>query len=311
MKICFFGVGGVGGYFGALVSRALQQEHDIFFVARGAHKNAIIAEGLTLKKSGGEELIRVKPALCTDKVDDLPFCDIIILSVKGYNLEEAAHEIAKISKEGTVVLPLLNGVDIYERIRAHYHKGIVLPSCVYVGTHIESPGVIYQKGGDGKISMGKDPLHPGFYPQNLVEIFRKAQLNFNWEENVATAIWTKYMYIAAYGLVTAANDKTLGEVLENPELSSRTISIMKEIEAIAKALQIPLREDVVSWSFERAKEFPFVTTTSFQRDVKGKGKRNEGDLFGGTIIRLGEETGVPVPVAREVYGKTNLNDSQA
>ena len=303
MKICFFGMGGVGGYFGSLITKALLGEHDIFFVARGAHKDAICASGLTLKKSGGEEIIIVTPTFCTDRVEDLPLCDIFILSVKGYDLEQAAHEIAKISNEKTVVLPLLNGVDIYERIRTHYPKGIVLPACVYVGTHIESPGIIYQKGGSGKISMGKDPLYPDFYPENLVEVFRKAQLNFSWEDNVATAIWTKYMYIAAYGLVTAAYDKSLGEVLKDPALSSQMLAIMKEIEAIAKALQIPLAEDVVAYSYGRAREFSYETTTSFQRDVKGKGRTNEGDLFGGTIIRLGEELKIPTPICREVYAK--------
>ena len=189
MKICFYGVGGVGGYFGTLVVKRFHSEHDIYFIARGAHKEAICENGLTLKKAGGKEVISVSPKICTDKISDLPICDIIVLSVKSYDLANAAKDITKITYEKTVILPLLNGVDIYERIREHLQKGIVLPSCVYVGTHIESPGIIYQKGGSCNIHAGKDPQYPVFYPEVLMKLFRDSEIDFCWEDNVNVSIW--------------------------------------------------------------------------------------------------------------------------
>ena len=53
MKICFYGLGGVGGYFGAIVAKRFCSEHEIYFIARGKHKEAICSQGLTLKKAGG------------------------------------------------------------------------------------------------------------------------------------------------------------------------------------------------------------------------------------------------------------------
>lgn len=303
MKICFFGVGGVGGYFGTLVTKEFKDTHDIFFIARGSHKEAICTRGLILKKAGGEEVITVSPTRCTDTVEDLPICDIIILSVKGYDLENAAKQISKIANEKTIILPLLNGVDIYERIREHFHTGVVLPSCVYVGTHIESPGVIYQKGGSGRISIGYDPLFPDFYPESLLAVLKKSKIDFDWDDDIKIAIWSKFIFIAAYGLVTAAYSKTLGEIIKDTQLGRLTISVMREIEKIAKALDIPLASDVVETSFAKAKQFPFETKTSFQRDVESKGKTNEGDLFGGTIIRLGEDLKILTPNTRIAYEK--------
>jgi len=139
---------------------------------------------LTLKKAGGNETINVSPKICTEKPEDLPICDIIILSVKGYDLVNAAKKISKISNNETVILPLLNGVDIYERIKEHLTHGIVLPSCVYVGTHIESPGIIYQKGGSCKISIGKDPKHPEFYPALLLNLLKDSMIDFDWEDSI-------------------------------------------------------------------------------------------------------------------------------
>lgn len=304
MKICFFGVGGVGGYFGTLVTRKFGDVHEIYFIARGSHKDAICENGLTLKKDGAvgsAELINVTPTLCTDSIEDLPVCDMIILSVKSYDLANAARDISKIAGEKTIILPLLNGVDIYERIREHLHTGIVLQSCVWVGTHIESPGVIYQKGGSCKISAGIDPLFPYYYPGTLSALLKDSGIDFSWEDDVSIPIWSKYIFIAPFGLVSAAYDKTLGEILEDAELSKVTRSIMIEIEGISKRLKIPLGQDIVETTLQKAKQFPPETKTSFQRDVESKGKINEGDIFGGTIIRLGQELRIPTPDTKKVY----------
>lgn len=301
MKICFLGVGGVGGYFGTIITDKFKDKHDIYFVARGGHKNAICANGLTLKKSGGEQIINVMPTLCTDNVDDLPICDIVFLAVKGYDLAEAAKSLNKISNEKTIILPLLNGVDIYERIREYLVTGIVLPSCVYIGTHIESTGVIFQKGGNCNIFIGKDPNFPDFYPDSLFGLLKDSNIDFEWDSAIEVAIWSKYMFIAAYGLVTATYNKTLGEILENSELSQKTKAIMCEIEQIATKMNVTLNSDIVETSFLKGKQFPYETKTSFQRDVESKGKINEIDLFGGTLIRYGEHYNIMIPNIRNVF----------
>lgn len=301
MRICFFGVGGVGGYFGAIVTEKYKSKHDIYYIARGWHKDTICKNGLTLKRAGENEIINVSPKECTDKVNEVPVCDIVILSVKVYDLENAIKEISKISNEKTIVLPLLNGVDIYERIREHLKTGVVLPSCVYVGTHIESPGIIYQNGGSCKISLGVDPENPDFDLEPLLTILKDAEIDFELEENVKISIWSKYMFIAAYGLVTAAFNNTLGEVLTSAEQSRIVKDIMNEIETIARKLQVALDDDIVEKSYLKAIQFPYKTKTSFQRDVESKGRVNEGDLFGGTIIRYGDALGVQTPVTKMIY----------
>lgn len=303
MKICFFGVGGVGGYFGSLVTKELGSKHDIYFVARGMHKDKILEHGLTLKKSGGAEIINARPKICAEAVTDLPVCDLIIVSVKSYDLANAIQEIRNIADDKTILLPLLNGVDIYERIREYLSLGIVLPSCVYVGTHIESPGVIYQKGGSCKIYIGKDPGFPEFYPEILIKVLKDSHIEFSWEENIEVAIWSKFMFIAAYGLVGAAYEKTLGEILIDPQLSKYVKSIMHEIKSITNKLNIPLDEGIEEDSFLKAKQFPFETKTSFHRDVERKGKVNEADLFGGTLKRYGDSLGVSTSNIQSVFNK--------
>ena len=305
MNICFFGVGGVGGYYGALLTQYFNEtgEGNTYFIARGNHKDAIVEKGLLLKKEGGKEEIFIKPYFCADTVKDLPVFDIIVVSVKGYDLENVTKEISKITGENTIILPLLNGADIYERMRQHLKKGYILPSCVYLGTHIETPGVIFQKGGSCQISIGKDPLYPEFYPDKLINIFKNAGILIKSFEDVNTEIWTKYIFIASFALVTATYNKTIGEVANDEKLGTIVKNIMQEVSLVANALKIALPHDIVETSFLKASQFPFETKTSFQRDVETKGRQSEWDLFGGTVIRYAEKFNIPADNTKEILDK--------
>jgi len=310
MKICFFGVGGVGGYFGTIITDKFKDQHDIYFVVRGSQKSAICTNGLTLKKAGGEQIINVFPTQCTDNIDDLPVCDIVFLSVKSYDLANAAKSINKISNDKTIILPLLNGVDIYDRIRKHLFTGKVLRSCVYIGTHIESPGVIFQKGGSCNLFIGNDLRFPDFYPESLLLLLQNSNIDFKWDENIEIAIWSKYMFIAAFGLVTATYEKTFGEILDDPELSQITKSIMHEIDQIAKKINISLSTDIVETSFLKGKLFPYETKTSFQRDVEKKGKINEIDIYGGTLIHYSKQYDIPIPNIKNTFERFMIKTGQ-
>ncbi|MCP4116957.1 MAG: ketopantoate reductase family protein [Desulfobacteraceae bacterium] len=295
MNVCFYGVGGVGGYYATLLTRYFNEtgQGNTYFIARGKHKDAILEKGLLLKKDGGKEEILIKPCHCSDTVDDLPVFDIVVVSVKGYDLESVTREISKITDENSIILPLLNGADIYERMRQHLRKGYILPACLYLGTHIESPGVIFQKGGSCRISVGKDPSYPGFSPDKLIGLFRKADILIELFEDVNIEIWTKYIFIASFALVTATYGKTIGEVANDGKLGILVKNIMQEIAVVAKALKIGLPLDIVETSFSKAGQFPFETKTSFQRDVETKGRESEWDLFGGTVIRYAERFNIP------------------
>jgi len=305
-NICIFGLGGVGGVFGGKIAHAIAQEKDtgkkVFFIARGKHLEEIKRSGLILNTPEAKGLI-CKPTLATDNIADIPQPDLYLMCVKSYDLDEATLTIKKNIGNSTLVIPLLNGVDIYGRIRNHLKAGIVLPGCAYVGTHIEKPGVVTQLGGPGLLICGKDPSFPDFDPKGVIDLFEHASINFTWNDDASPALWQKFVFIAGYGLVTAYTAKTIGQVLADPEAKEMTQNVMEEIAAVAKKKGVRLADSIVTDSLQTGNNFPHETKTSYQRDIEAKSKRNEGDLFGGTIIRLGKELGVSTPVTESLYSK--------
>ena len=305
-NICIFGTGSVGSVFGGKIAHALAQKKDttrnVYFIARGAHLEAIKENGLILN-TPDERGILCKPTLATDNIADIPQPDLYLMCVKGYDLDAATLAIKKKIGDNTLIIPLLNGVDIYERMRKNLNTGIVLPGCVYIGALIEKPGVATHAGGPGMIACGKDPNIPDFDPQGLIDFFDDMGIKFTWNDDASPALWQKFVFIAGYGLVTAYTAKTFGEILSDPELKELVRRVMEEIAAVAKKKGVKLADTIVTDSLQTGNNFPPETKTSFQRDIEAKAKRNEGDLFGGTIIRLGKELGVPTPVTESIYSK--------
>jgi len=175
-----------------------------------------------------------------------------------------------------------------------------------VGTHIEAHGKVAQQGGACKILLGRDPAAPDSVPLELLSVLDQAAIAYEWFDDVYPEIWLKYLFIAAFGLVTAAYDKTVGQVMETRHLSNYVESIMNEVYAIASRQGVRLPEHAVSESLRKGYAFPYETKTSFQRDVEKADKRDERDLFGGTILRLGSLSGIPTPATLEVSNVLNV-----
>jgi 2-dehydropantoate 2-reductase len=304
-RVCIYGVGGVGGYFGGKIANKLNSDnemgYELYFIARNEHLNIIKHNGITVITP--DQIIIGRPSLAINNVNDIPNPDLFLICVKSYDLREVINSIiAKVNKT-TVVMPLLNGVDIYDRTRAILDNGIVLPACVFLGTHIERPGVIKQTGGDGVILFGMDPKFPKFTPENVMNFFKKMSIDYKWNDDPFPALWKKYIFIASFGLVTVYSDKTLGEIMEDEESKRLVQEIMTEICSIAEKKGIRLSENIIDESVEKANKFPYETKTSYQRDVESKGTINEGDLYGGTIIRMGEALGILTPFTKLIYSE--------
>jgi 2-dehydropantoate 2-reductase len=301
MNIGIIGVGGVGGYFGAKLCRLISSQGiNVYFLARGRHLKHIRQHGLLVKTAAEGEWI-CRPALADDKILDFPMLDACLVCVKSFDLSNVIQQLKPRVTNETFILPLLNGVDIYERIRADLSAAHVFPACTYIGVHIESPGKIVQRGGDCKILFGKDPRAAHVIPHRLFEIFEQSAIKYEWQEDISPILWTKFIFIAGLSLVQAAFDKTLGQVRESPQLSEYVRVIMGEIAALAEKKRIILPENIVEENYEKSKGFAYETKTSFQRDFENLKKPDERDLFCGAPVRMGKQLGVATPMIREIW----------
>jgi len=129
------------------------------------------------------------------------------------------------------------------------------------------------------------------------------EISNTWHDNPYPAIWEKYIFISAFSLITAYSGKTIGEVLSDDKLKSMAENIMKEVVLVGKAKNIDFEQDIVEKTIQKSQHFPYETKTSFQRDYEKGNTRNEGDIFGGTLMHLAKEYNISIPTITDMYGE--------
>ena len=138
MRVVIMGAGGVGGYFGAHLARA---GHEVVFIARGAHLEAIRTRGFRLEGPRGD--IALEPGGATDDPASLDGpADVVLFAVKLYDTETAGEAVRPVVGPDTMVISLQNGVDGPDRLAAVLGTDKVLGGAAYVSALIAEPGVV-------------------------------------------------------------------------------------------------------------------------------------------------------------------------
>ena len=153
----------------------------------------------------------------------------------------------------------------------------------------------------GFFYSGYDPLHPNEKPQDVIDFFKEMEMDMRWEDDPTPIIWQKYLLVASFALIAAYTGQTMGEIILDKNSRKLLEKIMAEIIEIAKKKKVNLPDNVIEDTIEFCKDYPEVKP-SYARDIE-KGKKNEGDLFGGAIIRMGKALGIPTPTTNSIYNK--------
>lgn len=307
-SVAFVGIGGVGGYYGAMVARRCMEEDGgrVVFVARGENLRAIRERGLRVHAV--DEEFTARPTLATDRVDEAGIMDLVIFAVKGYALEKAAKDAVPLVGQETVVLPLLNGVDNGDTLSRILSCGHVGNGCVYISARREEPGVIRQTGGSRKLFFG--PLSGDRTPFLAAERFlRRCGIDATLVDPIDEAVWTKFIFMSPMAGVTSLWGKTFGEVLAGEESLSMAEGMMREIRTLAEEKRIALPEDIVEQSLAKARAFPPDTKSSMQLDCE-KRSPTEIESFLGYVVREGDRLGLDVHLTRGVYDALKLHPDQ-
>ncbi|WP_407480527.1 ketopantoate reductase family protein [Elizabethkingia miricola] len=301
-NIVVIGLGGVGGYFGFKMTQKNEatKEYNISFVARAATYEIVKEKGLTLLSPEHDNAI-TKPNVVLENIADIKNPNLIFICVKEYDLENICQQLVKVITPDTILFPMMNGADIYDRIRKIIPDHVILPSCVYVASHIKEKGIVEHKGKPGILIFGHDPQNKSADIDWVVRLLEESNIKFSFKDNPLTDIWEKFIFIASFGLVTAKHNSSISSVCTNEEQNQEAVEIMEEIKLIAKAKNIYLPEDIVAKTMGKAVGFPPGTPTSLQLDIHSDKESNELELFGGAVINYGKELNINTPSTLRIY----------
>ncbi|HQZ38398.1 MAG TPA: 2-dehydropantoate 2-reductase [Vicinamibacterales bacterium] len=297
MRFAILGSGAVGGYFGARLARA---GHDVTFIARGAHRDAIRERGLEIRSAKlGDFLVRAPAESDTTVVGPV---DVVIVAVKAYDNDTAFPLIPPLIGKATVVLTLQNGVDNVAQLAALVGQNRVLGGATYVATALQAPGLIEQTGVHRSIIFGEVFGTPGLTPrvQALADAMAPADIQVTAVPDARTPLWDKFVYLVPFSGFTGAARLPIGYIWRFPQIRDMFHAAAREVAAIAGAEGVALSPD----RFERLDEYmtniPASTRSSLLVDLE-QGKRIEVEALQGAAIRRAAAHGVPVPIVSTLY----------
>ncbi len=295
MKILIMGTGGVGGYYGGLLA---QQGHEVTFIARGAHLDAIRREGLKVRSVHGD--LTVFPANATENPVEAGEMDLILFCVKTYDTDEAAQAIRPIVGPQTIILSLQNGIDAAERIGNVVGMEHVIGGVTWLSSAVEAPGTIRQVSQFRRIVFGELAGGLSKRMESISEAFKNTGITVETSEDIRKVLWTKLVFITAVSSLGSLTRLPLGDYRAIPETKSLLTHIMKEVESVARAQNVQLDENVVEGWLEFIDSSAPHIKPSMQLDIES-GHRTELESMIGVVSRKGHELDVPTPAIDFVY----------
>ncbi|HEY5279209.1 MAG TPA: 2-dehydropantoate 2-reductase [Pseudolabrys sp.] len=302
MRIAAMAAGGVGGYYGAKLAAA---GHDVFFIARGAHKDAIEKNGLKVESVNGD--IHIAKANVTDDPAKVGPVDVVLFAVKLWDTEAAAEACRPLLGPDTRVVTMQNGVDSYERIAPIVGPERAAPAVTYVVTVIDRPGVIKQDSTFQSIICGAHDDRADAPLKAFVDAAKAAKIDITLSDDIQRDRWHKFIFLSATSGVTAVTRFTMGPILADPDTRTLFHNIMRETLKVGQAKGVKLADNYADERLAFAdKHVPASMKASMANDLD-RGNRIELDWLAGTVSRMGKELNVPTPVNDTIYAALKLH----
>ena len=289
MRIAIFGSGGVGGYFGG---RLAASGEDVTFIARGAHLNALQQEGLRISSPLGDA--HVAKVQATDRPQAIGPVDVVLFTVKLYDVDAAAATLGPLIGPDTVVITLQNGVDAVDMVGQHVGAQHVAGGVAYIVAVVNQPGHVRHTTAQQLVFGEPD----GRRSDRLVAFEAaciKAGFQAKASENIQTDLWVKFVRLATWSGMTSVTRSPMGVVRDTPATFEMMMAAISEVITVGTARGITFPPDLMDSTIALIRGFPASSKSSMLEDLE-RGRRLELPWLSGAVVRLGQEADVPTPI---------------
>ena len=289
LKVAVVGAGGTGAYYGGALAKA---GHDVTFIARGSHLDAINKSGLQLNTVLLGNFHLNSPA--TDDMSSIGPVDLVIFAVKSWGTETAIADMAGLVGNNTLIISTQNGIDSERLLSDAFGKEHVLGCTATVSSMITSPGVVTQAGGPGSLVVGGLTEGQSARVNDLATQCVAAGIAAETHENIELAIWEKFTFICALSGMTALTRKPIGEIFAQESTTQMYLQVLSEVAEVGRASGIPLPQSIAAdlLATTQARE-PFIIG-SMGHDLIANNPI-EISLLNARVVELGTKHNIKTP----------------
>jgi 2-dehydropantoate 2-reductase len=304
MRVLVVGAGAIGGYFGG---RLLQAGNDVTFLVRPKRAAELASAGLVIKSPNGDVTLKNPPTVQADKLAEK--FDVILLSCKAFDLDDAIKSFAPAVGPQTSIIPMLNGMlhlDILDRKFGREH---VLGGLCAIAATLNEMREVVQLQPMQSLNFGERDGRMSGRVTAIAKIMTNGITGAVASANIVQAMWEKWVFLSTLAAATCLMRTSVGNILAVPGGRDFMLGMLDETSAIAKSAG----HAPTGPFFERTKgmltsEGSQMTASMF-RDIKA-GAAVEADHVIGDLVARGDAAKVPLARLRTAYTHLKAYEKQ-
>ncbi|MBS7809478.1 ketopantoate reductase family protein [Roseococcus pinisoli] len=289
MRVLVLGAGALGGYFGGRLAEA---GGDVTFLVRPGRAAALAKDGLAIESQFGNAKLAVK-TIQAAKLQ--PGWDVILLSNKAYDLDDAISTIRPGVDGRTAILPVLNGLSHIDTLKRAFGVERVLGGLCKIQATLTPAGVVKQLNDWRWLTFGE--LDGAMSPrvQALEAAYAKAiGVEAKAVPNINQRLWEKLVHLGTSAVGTVLMRANVGEIVRAGG-SPLLISLLERNAAIAAHHGHPMPEAFMAEYRALFSDGTSAYATSMLRDVEA-GNRIEGEHILGFLAEAAKRAGVETAI---------------
>lgn len=304
MRMLFLGAGGTGGYFGG---RAAQIGADITFLLREARAANVREQGLRIRSPRGDATIKAQVETAASLTGSY---DIVVLSCKAYDLDNAIEAIRPAVGPDSAILPIMNGMLQYDALDQAFGAHRVLGGLCQINATLDPDGTVVHMGPFANLVFGERAGEPrSARCTTMEEIFGKTEFTSRLSNEIYQDCWEKYVYLTTLATATCLMRGSVGQIASTDDGEDILRALMTESQAVAQASGHAVRPEAHAAMLRTFTDRKQPMTASMFRDLS-QGLPVEADHIVGDMVQRARTLGLSTPYLRVAYSHLQVYQGQ-
>jgi 2-dehydropantoate 2-reductase len=304
MRILVVGAGAIGGYFGG---RMLQSGQDVTFLVRPRRAAELADTGLVIKSPNGDVTLKSPSAVQADTLNEK--FDVVLLSCKAFDLEDAIQSFAPAVGPQTSIIPLLNGMLHLDVLDKKFGRDRVLGGLCAIAATLNDKREVVQLAPMQSLNFGERDGKLSDRVHAIADAMAGGEFGSVASEHIIQDMWEKWVFLASLAASTSLMRASVGNILAAPGGKDFILGMLDECTAVAAAEGHPPRGPFLERTRGMLTAEDSQMTASMFRDIKA-GAPVEADHVIGDLIARGDAAKVPVPRLRTAYTHLKAYEKQ-
>lgn len=295
MRTLVLGAGGIGGYFGG---RLLEAGRDVTFLVRRRRAEQLARTGLVIKSQYGDYHHPSPPTLLAENLRET--YDVVLLSCKAYDLDDAMNAIAPAVGPNTAILPTLNGMRHMDALIDRFGERALLGGLCFIASTMDDDGRILHLNPNHTIVFGERDGRRSARIEAIAAELAHGAFESRLSDSIMQEMWEKWVFIATLAAITCLMRSTVGDIAAAGG-APIVHTLVEECAAIATRSGFAPSDETIQRSKSMFTAEGSSLTASMYRDIE-RGGPTEGQHLLGDLLRRGEN-----PEAYPVLRAANIH----